>query len=148
MMNVAVRRTALVALVVLASACADSVTLTGPTATTPSPRTPGLSRPAQIYVFARGLSYPVSEWTSDSRYVLYDDDTFALQFLLSQGSFQYRGTYTKANTLITFHWQDNQNVPAPWRPSSGTLTDDSLAVQYDVIMNLDGFEDAVYVRTQ
>ena len=82
-----------------------------------------------------------------SRYVLYDDGTFALQYLRSQGSFEYRGTYTEANALITFHWQANQDVPAPWRPATGTLTDDSLTVRYDVIMNLDDFEDAVYIQT-
>jgi hypothetical protein len=79
-------------------------------------------------------------------HVLYDDGTFALQNLRSQGSSEYRGTYTESNALITFQWQANQNVPAPWRPASGTLTDDSLTVRYDVIMNMDDFEDAVYSR--
>ena len=44
-------------------------------------------------------------------------------------------------------WQDNQNVPAPRKPATGTLLDDSLAVRYDLIMILDDFEDAVYLRT-
>jgi hypothetical protein len=157
-MNFAVRCGALAAVLVLASACADPITPTGPTTptgTTPSPPTPrpgsdfpAVSRPARIYLFASGLSHPVREWTSGSRYVLYDDGTFALQYLQSQGSFEYLGTYTQMNALITFHWQANQNVPAPWRPATGTLSDDSLTVRYDAIMNLDDFEDAVYIRTQ
>lgn len=68
--------------------------------------------------------------------------------LWRQGSFEYRGTYTEANAVLTFHWELNQNVPAPWRPASGTLTDDSLTVRYDVIMNMDDFEDAVYILTR
>lgn len=156
-MKVAVRCGTLLALLVLASACADSVTPTTPapppeTTSSPPPPTPGpdfpaVSRPARIYLFASKLSYPVHEWTSGSRYVLYDDGTFALQSLRSQG-FEYRGTYTESNALIMFHWQDNQNVPAPWRPATGTVTDDHLTVRYDVIMNMDDFEDAVYIRTQ
>jgi hypothetical protein len=149
MMKAALRCGALLVPLVVASACADSVTPTTPT--TPSGPAgadfPAVSRPARIYLFASKLSYPVSEWTSASRYVLYDDSTFAVQSLRSQGSFEYLGTYTVANTLITFRWDANQNVPAPWRPATGTLTADSLTVRYDAIMNMDGFEDAVYIRT-
>ena len=151
----------LLALVLLASAWADPATPTGPTTpieTIPArPTPPGatsasdfppVSRPTRSYVFARELSLPVNEWTQSSRYVLYDDGTFALQYLLSGGSFEYRGTYTETNALLTFHWQANQNVPAPWYPATGTLIDDSLTVRYDFIMILDDFEDAVYVRTE
>jgi hypothetical protein len=81
-----------------------------------------------------------------SRYVLFDDGTFALQYLGSQGSFEYHGTYTEANAVITFRWEANQDVAAPWRAAIGTLTDDFLTVRYDLIMQLDDFEDAVYVR--
>ena len=156
MINAIIRCGALLALLVLASACADSVTPptpttpTGTAASSPPPGSnfPAVSRPARIYQFASGLSNPVREWTSSSRYVLYDDGGFALQFLRSQGSFEYRGTYTEANAVLTFHWELNQNVPAPWRPASGTLTDESLTVRYDVIMNMDDFEDAVYTLTR
>jgi hypothetical protein len=79
--------------------------------------------------------------------VLYDDGTFALQYLESQGAFEYHGTYTEANAVITFRWKANQDVTAPWRPATGTLTDDFLTVRYDLIMQLDDFEDAAYVRT-
>ena len=160
-MNAAIRGGALVALVVLASSCADSgtptqpTTTTGPTASPPAPPPlpppafdfPAVSRPARIYPFARALSYPVHEWTSGSRYVLYDDGTFALQYLYSQGG-EYRGTYTEANGLVTLHWQLNQDVAVPWRPVTATLVADSLTVQYGVGMNMDDFEDAVYILKQ
>jgi hypothetical protein len=81
-----------------------------------------------------------------SRYVLYDDGTFALQYLGSQGPFEYHGTYTEANAVIMLTWEANQYVAMPWRPATGTLTDDFLTVQYDLIMLLDDFENAVYVR--
>jgi hypothetical protein len=105
-----------------------------------------VSRPARIYVFANGLRDPVQPWTSRSRYVLYEDGTFALQYLNSRGPFEYHGTYTEADAVITFRWEANQGAAAPWRPAIGTLTDDVLTVRYDLIMQLDDFEDAVYVR--
>jgi hypothetical protein len=160
MTNGTIRWGALTALLVCSGACADSVTPTGPTTrigtmasppAAPTPPTasdfPAVLRPARIYLFASGL-YPVHEWTSGSRYVLYDDGTFALQYLRSAGSAEYRGTYTEANGLLRFQWQANQNVFAPWRPATGTLTDDSLTVRYDVIMIMDDFEDAVYLLTK
>jgi len=159
MMNLSIRCGAIVLLLLLANACAEPETPTGPTApigTTASPPTPpappagsfpAVSRPARIYVFANGLRYPVQHWTIGSRYVLYDDGTFALQYLGSQGPFEYHGRYTEANAIITFRWEANQDVAAPWRPATGTLTDEFLTVRYDLIMQLDDFEDAVYVRT-
>jgi hypothetical protein len=146
-----------VLLLLVANACADSRTPTGPTmpGTIGLPRTapappPGsftaVSRPARIYVFVSALQYPVQYWTIGSRYVLYDDGTFALQYLQPQG--EYRGTYTETNAVITFRWDANQNVPAPWRPAVGTLKDDTLTVRYDLIMHHDDFEDAHYGRTQ
>lgn len=159
MLNVPVRCRALLAIVILASACADRITPTGPTTpsetiasgpTSPTPPSPSdfpaVSRPARIY-FARALTRPVHEWTIDSRYVLYDDGTFALQQSQSRGSFEHRGTYTEADAVVTLRWQVNQTVPAPWRPTTGTLMDAFLTVRYDSIMVLDGFEDAVYTRT-
>jgi hypothetical protein len=155
-MNFAVRCGALAAVLVLASACADPITPTGPTTptgTTPSPPTPrpgsdfpAVSRPARIYLFASGLSHPVREWTSGSRYVLYDDGTFALQYLQSRVSFEYRGTYTDANGLITFEWE-GWSVAGPWA-ATGSINDDSLTVRYNLIMELSDFEDAVYARTR
>lgn len=156
MMNAAIRCGALVGLLVFANACADSVTPTGPTtptATTASPPTPppgsgfpGVTRPARIYLFARELSYPVREYTRGSRYVLYDDGTFALQYLQSQGSSEYRGTYKDANGLITFGWE-GWSAAGPWG-ATGSLNDDSLTVRYNLIMELTDFENAVYLRTQ
>lgn len=150
MMNAAVRCGAFVAVLALASACMDSVTPTTPAAATPAPppvsEFPAVSRPARIYLFARELSYPVRDATTGSRYVLYDDGTFALQYLRSRVSFEYRGTYADANGLITFEWE-GWSVAGPWG-ATGSLGDNSLTVRYNLIMELDDFENAVYLRTQ
>jgi hypothetical protein len=160
-MIAAVRRRMVLALVILASACADSLTPTAPTrpigttssqpappAPSPAPEFPAGPRPARTYLFAGELSYPVHEWTRSSRYVLYEDGTFALQYLQSAGSFEYRGIYTEADTQVVFRFYDNQNVSAPWGGATGTLLDDLLTVRYDLIMSLDDFEDAAYSRTR
>jgi hypothetical protein len=139
-----------VALIALASACADPVTPTGPTMAarpaTVSVEFPPVSRPARIYLFADAASYPVSEITVGSRYVLYDDGTFALQYLRSRGSSEYRGTYKEANGLLTFEWE-GWSAAGPWG-ATALLGDDSLTVRYNLIMELTDFENAVYLRTR
>jgi hypothetical protein len=145
----AAARCALVALLVCASACADSVIPTEPTIPsrpTPSPvEFPAVSRPARIYLFANELSYPVSELTKRSRYVLYDDGTFALQYVQSRGSSEYRGMYKDASGLITFEWE-GWSAAGQWG-ATGSLSDDSLSVRYNEIMELTDFENAIYART-
>jgi hypothetical protein len=153
-MTTVLRSAALVALLVLASGCADAGTPTAPSApigqpAPPSSGFPAVSRPARIYLFAAELSYPVSDWTRRSRYVLYDDGAFTLQFLGSAAPAEgYRGTYTQSNGRITLYWESNQRSLLPWRPAAAEISGDSLAVTYDAIMTLDDFEDAVYMLSQ
>jgi hypothetical protein len=155
-MNAALRCGAVLALLMLGIGCSDSVSPTAPTAPTPPTASPPLPapgsdfpavlRPARIYLFASELSYPVSDYTRTSRFVLYDDGSFALQYLQSLGSFEYRGKYTEANGLITFEWE-GWSAAGPWG-ATGSRSDDSLSVRYNVIMELTDFENAVYRRTQ
>ena len=75
-----------------------------------------------------------------SRYVLYRDGTFVLEY----PNGQYRGTYTETAGRITFEWE-GWSVAGAWG-ASGVLTDDSLSVSYNMIMILSDFEDALYKR--
>jgi hypothetical protein len=50
----------------------------------------------------------------------------------------------EANGLITFAWE-GWSVAGPWG-ATGSITDDSLSVRYNVIMQLSDFEDGVYLR--
>jgi hypothetical protein len=167
MMSIAVRFAALLAFLALSNACADLDTLTAPTPTvaqnsTPPPTTngppppfPALSRPARVYVGSADL-YPPSGYSLGplaSRYVLYEDGTFALQFTSAkQTFFEYRGTYIEAtlptlpDALVTFKWE-GWSAAGPWG-ATGSLNDRSLTVSYNVIMMLSDFVDGVYVRTQ
>jgi hypothetical protein len=149
MTSVALRSGALLAILMLANACADSPTPTGPTAVAatspPVSGFPAVSKPARIYLFASELSYPVRDGTRGSRYVLYDDGTFALQYLRSQGAFEYRGTYANTNGLITFQWEGWSRA-GPWG-ATGSLNNDALTVQYNFIMEMTDFENGVYLQT-
>ena len=161
-MNGTVRRGAFFVLLSLSAACEVS----GPTAPpspgeTPRPgvtavprvrplpsvtrptNVPALSGPARTFIFEHA-SYPVAEYTRQSRFVLYDSGAFVLQYL-NQGG-QYRGSYTEENGLIDFTWGDSGNIYFP-RDATGRLEADSLNVQYNVNMHLSDFEDAVYIRT-
>jgi hypothetical protein len=149
-MNTAVRCGAVV-LLVLSAACGDAgpTSPTGPSLSqalpspTPAPSTnfPPVSGPSRAFIFDHDLSYPVSGYTKQSRFVLYDNGAFVLQYLGGLGG-EYRGAYAETNGVITFRWE-GWSVAGPWG-ATGTLKGDLLTVQYNLIMQLTDFEDAVY----
>ena len=143
-----VRRGTVIALVMLVVGCGD----TGPAAPTdarqppvPAPSTPPAtsfpppSGPSRTFVFGRELLHPASGYTSTSRFVLYDNGAFVLQYP-SLGGPGYRGAYQQVNGVITFDWE---GAGSWW--ATGTLSGDSLTVRYNDIMRWSDFEDAVYV---
>lgn len=126
-----------------------------PTAPTPSPvvRTGGPVEPAtcaaasaeaqatqrtRVFVYSGYIDRPVSPYTSASEFRLYEDGKFALAMPVGQ----YRGTYIQANGIIEFDWEGWSSAGA-WA-ATGTLCGNSLRVQYNPIMILTDFEDAVY----
>jgi hypothetical protein len=148
-MSTTVHRSAIIGLLVLSAACGNSAP-TSPSGTsqpivrsspTPTPPTnlPPLSGSSRTFSFDRELSYPVRDYTKGSRFVLYDNGAFVLQY---EGLGDYRGTYTEADGVIRFEWE-GWSVAGPWG-ATGTVKDDLLTVRYNVIMQLDDFEDAVY----
>lgn len=105
---------------------------------------PPLTGPGRIYSFS-ALTPPyilddAVEYTKASRYALYDDGSFAIQS--SDTGPELTGAYTETDGVVSFHWQAS-NTAGPWE-ATGTLTGDSLAVTYNIVMWLVGFMDAVY----
>ena len=100
---------------------------------------PPVSGPSRTFVFDRELSFPVRDYTQKSRLVLYDNGAFVLEY--PGGG--YRGGYKDENGVITFEWEGSSGA-GPWG-AAGTLKGESLTVQYNVVMQLTDFEDAVYV---
>jgi hypothetical protein len=153
-MNTIVRRVAVVVLLSILPSCGGSgptsptrtpsTTLPSPPAPTPPPPAtfPPLSGPSRTFGFDRELSHPVSSYTKESRFVLYDTGAFVLQFVGL--GIEYRGGYTEANGFIVFEWE-GWNIAGPWG-ATATVNGDSLTVRYNLIMQLTDFEDAVYVR--
>jgi Tol biopolymer transport system component len=146
---------ALLVLVVLA-ACADDVPTSvprhappkvpavtpdpsGPTTDFPGPRDefPPLLRPGIIYVQTTALG---ATTLGRTRYVLYEDSTFGLQYASNNASFEYAGKYSQADSLVSFRFDANQGT---WT-AEGIVRADSLIVKYDDDMTLNDFEDAVY----
>ena len=148
-MHTIVRRCAAVVTLTFFAACGSSLPTSPTTATQPfvvpaaQPVSlfPPLSGPSRTFAYERDVSYPVREYTKGSRLVLYDNGAFVLQYpTLGQGG--YRGGYTEVNGMITFEWE-GWNAAGPWG-ATGILQGDSLRVQYDFIMQMTDFEDAVY----
>ena len=83
-----------------------------------------------------------------SRFVLYDNGAFELQYLPGQyGPGLYPGAYQNADGVIRFLFEfEGRSVGAAFNDATGTLKGDSLTVQYDWNMRMADFEDAVYVQ--
>ncbi len=82
-----------------------------------------------------------------SRYVLLDHKAFRLQYITpASGFFEYPGTYTQADSVITFAF-DAWSVTGEWR-ATGLLRGATLTVSYNLTMAWDDFEDGVYATPQ
>jgi hypothetical protein len=103
---------------------------------------PTLTPPAVAYERSTPHSYPAGAL---SRYVLFEDGRFSLQYLRPHVQFfEYRGRYARADSLITFDF-DDWNLAGPWQ-ATGVVRGDSIVVAYNIVMGLADFEDGVYVR--
>ena len=149
-MNITARGGLILVALALLAGCGSSVP-TSPTdvhqttpapSATPPPTTnfPPLSGASRTFVYGGTPSDPVGNDTKASRFVLYDNGAFVLQYV-ALGS-QYRGKYTEANGVISFEWE-GWSVAGPWG-ATGTLNGDSLAVHYNSVMQWTDFQDAVY----
>ena len=162
-------RSAMVALVLIALtmplACSDATGARNPTAPPSDPNRPLPPPPATdgppppfptvagavaIYDAGAGLYdelIPYHGSNLPSRYVLFGDGTFQLQFSSYRfGIFSYAGRYSRSDSVMTFTW-DGWSTAGPWG-STGTLRGDTLAVRYNVVMMLSDFIDGDYVLSR
>ena len=123
------------------------VTVHTPPLTVPTtPEFPALTRSGVVYVAAPELYASVGhDIHLQSRYALYDDGTFELQFVGAGQSFQYLGRWTRADSLVTFDW-DGWSLAGPWG-ATGALEGDRLVVKYNSVMMMSDFVDGAYVRS-
>jgi hypothetical protein len=108
---------------------------------------PPLTGPSRTFIFDRELSYLVRDFTKQSRFVVYENGAFELQYPPSQnGPGLYRGAYRDVNDVIMFLFEfQGRRVGSPWDDATGTLNDDLLTVQYNWNMQQADFESSVYV---
>ncbi len=140
-------RTALLCCLLASLACHPSQQVTGPSGISFDPLQPLPSNSivnfaplaGTPFVFSAPSSYPVRDYTTDSRFVISDDGRFTLQYV-SLGK-EYAGTYEEDNGRFAFRFSSDFRWTA-----SGTLSGNSLEVHYNVVMELSDFENAVYKR--
>lgn len=143
MLRQPLRFAALTAALILSVGCQDGRMPTSPSRVTPAPLPPttfpDVEQPARVFVAAN---------SARSRYVLYDDGKFVLQYLQPLGLRDFPGTYKQPDGTLTFTFTgDGWSVPG--QPDArGVLEGDSLTVSYNIIMQLSDFENGVYVRTR
>lgn len=154
-MNTA-RRGAVIGLLVLLAACGGSdpampteepIPPAPPPSPAPQVKFPPLEGPSRTFIFSREESYPVRDFTKQSRFVLYDNGAVALQYPNPPyGLYSYRGVYRDENGNIMFLFEfQGRSVGEQWDDATGTLKGDSLTIKYHEIMQHSDFENAVYV---
>ena len=156
-MNTTVRRSAVVVFLVFTVACGN-VPPTSPSKITPptpppsipppNPLTfPPLSGPSRTLIYDEEESSPASNFTKGSRFVLYDNGAFVLQYPPSiYGDGAFRGQDQSANGVLMFLFEfSGRSVGTPFDDATATLRGDSLTVQYKESMQHADFENAVYV---
>ena len=125
------------ALLVTVAGCKDSPLPVEPSAPPPSlTNFPVPSSAASVY----DRTSP-SLYANGSRYVIYDNGTFSLQFPFGE----YLGRYSRKDSAITFQF-DGWSVMGPWL-ADGIFAGDSLTVKYNEVMNLSDFEDGTYTQS-
>ena len=78
-----------------------------------------------------------------TRYVLYEDGTFAFQFSSpTNPSKEMAGRYKQTDGVVTFDFDPVSVVPE----ARGSIAEDSLTVDYDEVMEHSDFYDGVYRR--
>ena len=130
---------ALASLVGLQVACSDS-TIPQPTNVAVAPPVrefPALTKPAEVFV-ARLPAMPLN-----ARYVFYDDGTFAYQ--ISLAAHDWPGRYTRRDSVLTMDWNAATPGLGAWM-SRAIVHGDTLAVKYNVAMQMNDFEDGSYLR--
>ena len=148
-MSSVIRRSATIIILVLCAGCGDSRP-TAPTAVSATPRFappvqttrvfPPLEGPSRTFNFDHALSPSASAYTRSSRFILYENGAFILEYPTLGGG--YRGKYTESDGTINFEWEGWSSA-GTWG-ATGMIKGDALAVEYNLIMMLTDFEDAAY----
>jgi Tol biopolymer transport system component len=100
---------------------------------------PDLTHAGVIYDRTTPSSIP-----GQSRYVIYDDGTFSLQYLRPDwGFFEYPGRYLRADSALTFDFKDG-NAAGPWQAHGVLQADSSLTVSVNDVMAMADFENGKY----
>ena len=113
-----------------------------------APPFPAVSQPARVYVAATESAYAdFHGGTLKSRYLLHHEGSFALQYASPRfGNFEYHGTYTEANGDVLLYFGDS-SIAGAWG-ATATITEESLTVTYNLLMQHSDFENGVYVRVR
>jgi Tol biopolymer transport system component len=105
----------------------------------PSSAFPDLTRAGVIYDRATPSSIP-----GQSRYVIYEDGTFSLQYLRPDwGFFEYPGRYLRADSVLTLDFK-GASTAGPWQARGVLTADSSLTVAYNDVMAMADFENGKY----
>lgn len=81
------------------------------------------------------------------RFVIGDDGRFALQFNSAKsGFFEYPGSHSLVERTFEFAF-DARNTAGPWM-ATGTLRENCMSVEYNIVMWLADFRNGTYCRPE
>jgi hypothetical protein len=117
---------------------------------------PPLSGPSRTFVFDAGqtallrasnrhFAGDVSDYTKQSRFVLYDNGACALLYPSLSGAV-LGGRYERAGDVLSIIFEfQGRTADEPWDDAIGRLRGDLLTIEFDLIMQHSDFENAAYV---
>ncbi len=115
-------------------------------APTPQPPVnfPPVVGPSRVFTFDRPLGYPVRDFTQQSRFVIYDNGAFVLEY--ASLNFVLPGQYVRDSSgRLMFLFQFNGRTQnEAWDDAVGTLDGDRLGIEFELTMQHADFENAVY----
>jgi hypothetical protein len=121
-----------------------------PTPAPTPPRTPitfpPLSGPSRTFTFDRA-AYPVSNHTKQSRWVLFDNGAFMLEYPTTIPAGRLPGQYRVTDSVLTFlfEWSEGRSVDEAWDDATGILQGDTLTIEFELNMQMADYQNAIYV---
>lgn len=123
----------------------EPVTPPTPPAPPPPVGVPPTSKYSRTYASVDSPYYANHGSPLGSRYVLFGDGTFSLQYSSANYPFfEYRGTYREMGGKVVFNWPIGMHE---WT-AEADISADRLTVRYNSTMSLSDFLDGTYLRVE
>ena len=86
-----------------------------------------------------------STFNGSSRYVLYKDSTFILEYIGNSYSGSYPGRLARTDSVVFLSFSVN-SIAGPWEATAVLRGESLLVLRYNLVMQFSDFEDGEYLK--